>query len=402
MADPDTSRSDPAPSDVPLPDVPLPDLPLSDPALSDPARRDVYRAAGLWDPDGEGARSGEGRLRLLDSLVERGATLERLSATDDADLIGLGFDLVVESGTMSVTELTGRAGVPPEELVELYASLGVTIEDRDARVFEDAEVEFVRLVLDVVGAFPEGVGEEVLRAIDHALATMAAAAISAFVGTVEDDLAAAGDELEWSRVVTSIGEVGLDIAASLRPLFRHHLRVAIGHQRASMRSVERRPLSELSVGFVDLVGYTSTSAEMDVGELVEFTSTFRSRAHEVAHAHGGRVVKHIGDEIMFSALQAPVACRIALALVASFGEEGSRPRGGVAHGRVLARHGDLYGPLVNLASRLADAAVPGEVLAPADIAGHAGDDAGVRLVPAGRRQLKGFPDPVSVVSVEQA
>lgn len=387
MAHPDAPRSDPTSSDGPLPEA---------------ARHDAYRAAGLWDPDGEGARASEDRLRLLDWLVDQGVTLERLSATDDADLIGLGFDLVVESGTMSVTELAGRVGVPVDDLVELYGSLGVAIDDRDARVFEDAEVEFVRLVLEVVRAFPEGVGEEVLRAIDHALATMAAAAISAFVGTIEDDLAAAGDELEWSRVVTSIGQVGLDIAAGLRPLFRHHLRAAIHQQRVSMRSTERRPLSELSVGFVDLVGYTSTSAEMDVEELVEFTSTFRSRAHEVAHAHGGRVVKHIGDEIMFSALEASAACRIALALVESFGEEGSRPRGGVAHGRVLARHGDLYGPLVNLASRLADAAVPGEVLAPADIAVHAGGGDGVRFVAAGRRQLKGFADPVPVVAVEHA
>lgn len=326
--------------------------------------------------------------------------MDRLVATPGSDLISLGFDMVVEHGSLTAMDLAARAGVSIEELVVLYRTLGIDIDDPDVQVFEEAEVQLVELLSAIAQAFQGPASSEVLRAIDDGLSTMASASIAAFVGTVEADLAEAGDELEWARGVTTVGELGLEVAGGLRPLFRHHLRRAIAHQRESMRRVDQRQLSELSVGFVDLVGYTSITAEMDVETLVEFTNRFRSRAHEVVGAEGGRVVKHIGDEIMFSSLDAGRACRIGLELVRSFGEEGSRPRGGVAYGPLLARYGDLYGPLVNLASRLADAAVPGELLAPAGIAADIPAGSGVSLEPAGLRQLKGFADPVAVVSVE--
>jgi class 3 adenylate cyclase len=68
----------------------------------------------------------------------------------------------------------------------------------------------------------------------------------------------------------------------------------------------------------------------------------------------------------------------------------------------VARYGDLYGTTVNLASRLADIAVPGELLAAADIvewAGNSPDGASLSFEPAGRRLLKGFVEPVAVTSV---
>ena len=73
----------------------------------------------------------------------------------------------------------------------------------------------------------------------------------------------------------------------------------------------------------------------------------------------------------------------------------------MAHGSVIARHGDYYGTVVNLAARLVDTAVPGEVLADAGVAAAVAGaaDAGFTVEPAGRRLLKGFADPVPVVSV---
>jgi class 3 adenylate cyclase len=66
---------------------------------------------------------------------------------------------------------------------------------------------------------------------------------------------------------------------------------------------------------------------------------------------------------------------------------------------VLSRSGDYFGPTVNLAARLAEQAVPGEVLATPDVA-HTAD--GVHVEPAGRRLLKGFADPVTLVSITAA
>ena len=60
-------------------------------------------------------------------------------------------------------------------------------------------------------------------------------------------------------------------------------------------------------------------------------------------------------------LSAHDAARIALALIAEFTTD-IQPRGGLCYGEVLTLRGDYYGPIVNLAARLADQAVPGEVL----------------------------------------
>ena len=76
----------------------------------------------------------------------------------------------------------------------------------------------------------------------------------------------------------------------------------------------------------------------------------------------------------------------------------SSPRGGVAFGDVITRHGDYYGTVVNLASRLAELAVPGEVLVDGSAASSAGKPFAFR--PAGRRLLKGFDEPFEVFSLD--
>jgi adenylate cyclase len=167
-----------------------------------------------------------------------------------------------------------------------------------------------------------------------------------------------------------------------------------------LTAVDRRQ-SMVSIGFVDLVGFTSITATMGSSELLEFMRQFHSRTYDVVTRSGGRVVKHIGDEIMFTSGDLAGGCEIALALIEAFDDADSLPRGGLARGMVVARHGDFYGPIVNLAARLTDIAVSGEVLADATLASG---DTGDRFVfeAAGRRQLKGFADPVTVVSLHRA
>lgn len=357
----------------------------------------ALEAAGLYDPAAPGASD---RLTVLESLADKGASLERMvAANEEGNLVSLGLDLVLEGGTMSAAELAERCGIGVDELVDLYRTLGVDVADLSMRVFEESEVEFLALLRATLETFDRDTSKEILRVLAASLSSLAAASISAFVGSVEEELEAAGDELARAEITEAVGGLSLELAAGLRPLFRHHMRGAVEHQRQAMGGSGDRQVSILAVGFVDLVGYTSATAAMPASELVAFTSHFRGRTHEVVTGHGGRIVKHIGDEIMFSSLRADRACEIGLDLVDAFGEEGSTPRGGVAHGPVVARHGDLYGPVVNLAARLADIAVPGELLAPASVAAEVQSSPSLRTDPAGRRVLKGFEEPVAVVSV---
>jgi adenylate cyclase len=133
-------------------------------------------------------------------------------------------------------------------------------------------------------------------------------------------------------------------------------------------------------------------------ELLQLIGQFELDAFEIAAAHDGRVVKHIGDEVMFIALDAAAGCSIAAALTQAFDTQGIEPRAGLAFGDVISRYGDYYGPVVNLAARLADLAVPKEVLVDAGAA-EATRDSPVVVLPAGRRLLKGFDEPVEVYSL---
>jgi adenylate cyclase len=86
---------------------------------------------------------------------------------------------------------------------------------------------------------------------------------------------------------------------------------------------------------------------------------------------------------------------IALDLATSFAAHPTVPtaRVGLAYGRVMQRDGDVFGRVVNLASRVVGEAGPAEVLATAEVASLAG----CRSEPAGRRRIKGVEGDVELV-----
>ncbi len=126
---------------------------------------------------------------------------------------------------------------------------------------------------------------------------------------------------------------------------------------------------ELAVGFADLVGYTSRSRGMGGRELGTMVEDFESIASEVIARHRGRVVKTVGDGVLFTTVDAVDAVEIGLHLPEVWDTEERPPlRVGAAYGAVLFRLGDVYSPVVNLASRLTSLARPGTVLVDRELA----------------------------------
>ena len=108
------------------------------------------------------------------------------------------------------------------------------------------------------------------------------------------------------------------------------------------------------VGFADLVRFTELSLQLDDHELADLVGRFDQLVHRVVVRHDGRIVKMIGDAAMFTVVDPAQAALVALELTdaAAHDDRLSPLRVGMASGQVLARDGDLYGPVVNLASRL--------------------------------------------------
>jgi adenylate cyclase len=157
----------------------------------------------------------------------------------------------------------------------------------------------------------------------------------------------------------------------------------------------------MTIGFLDLVGFTTLARRVDARELAAVIDRFEETAHDVTTAGDGRVVKFIGDEVMFVTRAAGAACDIALTLVERFaGDASVTPRGALAAGDVLVRGGDYYGPVVNLAARAASLAVPSEILVTDAVVAAA--PPALRFEPAGRRALRGFDEPVRLSTVERA
>ena len=282
-------------------------------------------------------------------------------------------------------------------------SSGSPVTDVDDPAFEEREVRLVELMALTGVNLPSGMGDEILRSVGAALTIVAESEVAAFVGSFEDELDRQGGQLNRAQITTATGELALELGDLMAPLLRHHLWTAVARQRAAMAGSHDRLDTSLTVGFVDLVGFTSRSASMAPAELLDFMQEFHARTFDVVTGHDGRVVKHIGDEIMFTVADPAQACDIAIDLIEAFDVHGARPRGGLAHGSVIARHGDYYGTIVNLAARLVDTAIPGEVLAAAGITESLGDRSDRFIIePAGRRSLKGFADPVRVVSVSRS
>jgi adenylate cyclase len=335
---------------------------------------------------------------IIAFLRTLGASEEQIAAAGrEGRLAGLAADVVLSrDATLTARDVAAQSGLDVDRVVSLWRLLGVVVPGADTPMFSERDARFTREVVAIGKVGPE---DELLRVLGSSLARVAEAAVSVYVQTVEPHLDVPEvDKVVWAKDLAATTSLALQLGDSMGTIFTHHLRDAIDRQRATHFDMADRSLSRLAVGFVDLVGFTPISRQAAPTDLLKLIGQFELEAFEVAADHGGRVVKHIGDEVMFVALDVAAGCSIAAGLTEAFDTKGIEPRAGLAFGDVISRYGDYYGPVVNLAARLADLAVPGEVLVDA-AAAEAARGAPVVLEPAGRRLLKGFDEPVEVYSL---
>lgn len=359
-----------------------------------------FEAAGLYDPTDD---SIVGRLDLLNWLSEHGFTIDEMQHADATGALGAmaGDRALVPGERRTRAEAIERTGLAPDVLDAYSRALGFeAVQGAPAGEvgYTDDEIGLFSAIELLSSIFTPDEAVALVRVIGGAVARMGEAAVSLFLVDVESPhLMARRSELELGKSVYEAVRLVDGLAAQLDPLLRRHVLQAIERTRATTIDEVERFQYRYAVGFVDLVGYTSLSGHLTAQELAHFIGRFEGQAHEVVAAAGARVVKLIGDEVMFVATDADAACRAGLALIEVFdADDGVQPRGGIAYGSVVLRGGDYYGSVVNLASRLTDAAVPGELLVSAPVVEAA---TACTFEPAGRRMVKGFDEPVQVASL---
>ena len=257
-------------------------------------------------------------------------------------------------------------GLPEEELRHIWRSLGFPDPQPGELLFSDVDLGNLAAVADLMhsGVVSPEVTYGMTRVIGSSMARVASALIDAVSARAEDVMAATGED-EVTEVLEPIAsEAGgfLPIfPAVLEQVWRRHLQAAA--RRRLLRGDAEDGPGQI-VGFADLVGFTALAQQVSDEELAEVVDQFEHLAYDVVVAGEGRVVKMIGDEVMFLVDDPVCAAEIALGLAdASHDAAGlSDVRVGMAIGPVIEREGDAFGMTVNLAARATSIAYPGTVV----------------------------------------
>ncbi|MCP4959834.1 MAG: adenylate/guanylate cyclase domain-containing protein [Actinomycetia bacterium] len=340
------------------------------------------------------------KLEVVRLLGELGASPEHIASILENPLQDYPPSMLFgRRATLSAVGLSSETGMDLSEVHRLYRLCGVPFDDVDEIRFGHRDVALCKL-FHLVGAgfMPIDERDDLFRLVGASIARISEGSIASYSQVVEVPIWDDGfSAIESIRSLHTGVQVVEQMADGISGLLRHHFAESTERQRLAQATDSNRLLYRSAVGFIDLVGFTAISRKMSIEELASVVREFEARAFDIVTDFGGRVVKHIGDEVMFTAPTVESGCAAVLGLIDGFSDERVQPRGGLAFGDMLTRGGDHYGPVVNLASRLGDHAVPGEVLCDAGVAEGIGD----RYVaePAGRRQLKGFDEPIRVWSL---
>jgi adenylate cyclase len=144
--------------------------------------------------------------------------------------------------------------------------------------------------------------------------------------------------------------------------------------------------------FADLCGFTEFTSRNGDERGAELAVAFHERVRELANAERCEVVKSIGDAVMVRSDDVRDALRLSTRVVALGGVAGHpRVRVGIDLGPAVERAGDWFGSTVNTAARVADTALPGEVIVTERARAVLADATTVRLLARGARPLKGLP-----------
>jgi adenylate cyclase len=303
--------------------------------------------------------------------------------------------------TYTSAEVAELGGLELEDGQRLWRALGFPATD-DSIAYGEQDVEAIAAVS---GALAEGLMDRatifrMTRALGTTMARLADWQISTLVEQVERDV-------KQGKAGTRL-EAAIELARSAAPSFEHlmiyawhrHLAAAAARIEALGAADEELLTTTMTVGFADLSRFTSLSNGLDDNSLGALVENFETRCADIVTAHGGRVIKTLGDAVLFVTDDPKQGTRTALDLVKQIALRAELPDicVGLATGSVISRLGDVYGPPVNLAARLSHVARSRRVLVDDATAAGLGDEFDTRSLPP--RPLRGFGN-VSPITVSE-
>ena len=257
-------------------------------------------------------------------------------------------------------EVAAETGVTIEQTRRLWRALGFP-EFSGEKAYTAADIKAVSTLMGFVdsGAVDFDTAVNLTRGVGQTMARLADWEVSTLVSRVEE--MEAGEEATGSRIGSAlrlIDEVNPPFERLLVYAWRRHLAAAVGRIEAMGAKDEDLHTIDVSVGFADLVSFTALSNTLDRDEIGDLVEVFESRCQDVVARYGGRIIKSLGDSVLFVTNTAEEAVGVAEGIINVIGRDPKMPdvRLGLASGPVVQRLGDIFGPPVNMAARLTQVA----------------------------------------------
>ncbi|CAA9319476.1 MAG: Adenylate cyclase [uncultured Nocardioidaceae bacterium] len=318
----------------------------------------------------------------------------------DAGSLDVGLEQLIlgEQPHLTSSEVASGAQMSLAEAQRLWRALGFPDAGASTAAFGEADRRALLSVKHAVegGAIDWETAVRLIRALGNTMARLANWQVSTLAELVERRHEAGNSRLDSARRLSQT------VAPTFEQLvvyaWRRHLAAAVARVETLGAAEEDLLTTSQTVGFADLVSFSRLTNAMDDDTLATLVETFETRCTDLVTAAGARAVKSLGDSVLFVSDDPEAAVQVALDIVDVIGGDDSLPdvRVGVASGWVLSHLGDVFGPPVNLASRLTTVARRNRVMIDEATAALLPDTYETRRLPS--RPVRGFGplEPVTV------
>ncbi len=358
------------------------------------------------------------RARLLLGFLAGGIELEALAEGSRSGTLNLDFveELMPTSATVtdeSHASLAKRLDLPAATVTALRSMLG-TIEAADE---DRVRADDVAIFEVIAQARALGASEDQLIDVARVAATAVRTMVRAYREFVDEVLIApelaAGSTIGATLSRTSAmrheyRRLGAELAIALMARYTDEAvfgnLVIMGEQALAEADISpARPGSDPCIGFVDISGYTRVADAYGDEEAARVARRFARLVEESASAHGGQVVKSLGDGAMVVFESVIRSLDWATSLL-DRSERESLPalHIGLNVGPVVRRDGDYFGSVVNVAARVAAQAGPGEIVVTASLKDAMEDKGEPRFEEIGPTRLRNVARPLRLYRVIRA
>lgn len=313
---------------------------------------------------------------------------------------GLIQQILKEELHLTNEEVAAAAGLTEEQGIQLWRNLGFP-DPGDEAVFGKSDIQAASIVAATIG---HGIMDErtvfrLTRALGQTMARLADWEVTILIDQLESDVSEGKRDSRLDAAVALAGSASKEFDRLLLHVWHRHLAAAA--MRIETRGADEELLSTtMTVGFADMTRFTALSNRLDQVELAEVVEEFETRCGDVVTAGGGRIIKTLGDAMLYVHEDPIQATRVSLDVLAVIRARPNLPdvRVGLATGSVVSRLGDVFGPPVNLAARLSNVARANRILVDQETSDAITGEFDTRVLPP--RPIRGFGN-VSPITVNE-